>query len=213
MLLNICSRCSGQITGQDGKAYVYFVNFVYFDHLFYVVCLLYDFPGVKTETFHSSSIWLVQSSVKLFVCLLSDKVRQRLWLSPAQVALRMSSHMSPLLRDTTRTPTEGPAMDSVTPEAFLTLATSTDAVQYDLWGWTRELLLGPFPQQSHPHGFRFLWCNYLVLELFPYDSIFGGVQYEFSQNWLNQTRSLSCYGHIPQITSVWFVILKTREED
>lgn len=50
---------------------------------------------------------MVLSSVNFIVVLLSNKVRAKANNLPAQITLRVCSHMSPLMLNTMRTPTEG----------------------------------------------------------------------------------------------------------
>lgn len=141
------------------------------------------------------------SSVVLFSVRFSVVLANKAWAKandlPAPITLGVCSHMSPLMLNTTRTPTEGlRAAGAVAPEAFLTLSPFLDTRQCDfceleedscLWSLSTAIM-SPWLQSS--------WIQLFAVRMLPnWTQLEFSIQYEFSQIRLCQARSLSCYHH------------------
>ena len=82
---------------------------------------------------------------------------------PAQITLRICSHMSPLMLNTMRTPTEGLLVSGFCDSSCLTLITFSDTLQYLLLWYWKQLFMKPLRSNYFPVISEFsdtmIWCK------------------------------------------------------
>ena len=138
-----------------------------------------------------------------FSVVLSNKGRAKMNDLPVQITLRICSHMSPLMLNTVRTPTEGLLVSGFCDSSCLTLITFSDTLQYLLLWYWKQLFMKPLHSNHFPVISKFsdtmTWCkNFSKRNT-------TGI---FCLVWIlsNQAISVSCYDS--WISSIWVLILK-----